>query len=152
CDEARIGWAHGSNNDLCRHRFHLGDARVRRIMVVTVGRSDYGIYRSLLRTIEADPDLELQIIASGMHLSPGFGSTAAMIERDGFKISEKVEMLRSSDSSEGSAKSIGLGVIGFSQVFARSRPEMLVVLGDRFEMFSAVLAALPLQIPVAHVQ
>ena len=120
-------------------------------MVVTVGRSDYGIYRSLLGAIEADPDLELQIIASGMHLSPEFGSTAAMIERDGFKISEKVEMLLSSDSSEGTAKSIGLGVIGFSQLFARSRPETLVVLGDRFEMFSAVLAALPFQIPVAHV-
>jgi UDP-N-acetylglucosamine 2-epimerase (non-hydrolysing)/GDP/UDP-N,N'-diacetylbacillosamine 2-epimerase (hydrolysing) len=122
----------------------------RSIAVVTVARSDYGIYRPVLRAIALDPHLELRIIASGMHLSPEFGYTARAIEEDGFTISDRVEMLLSGDSPESVAKSVGLGVIGFSQVFGRSRPDILVVLGDRFEMYAAALAALPFKIPVAH--
>jgi UDP-N-acetylglucosamine 2-epimerase (non-hydrolysing)/GDP/UDP-N,N'-diacetylbacillosamine 2-epimerase (hydrolysing) len=86
-----------------------------------------------------------------MHLSPEFGLTVKAIETDGFEIVERVEMLLSSDSPDGIAKSIGLGTIGFGQAFARSRPDLLLVLGDRFEMFAAVLAALPFKIPVAHI-
>jgi len=123
---------------------------VRTIGVVTVGRSDYGIYRSILRKIAAEPALRLQIIASGMHLAPEFGHTVKMIEADGFEVSDRVESLLASDSPEGVGKSMGLGVMGFSQVFARSRPDILVVLGDRFDMFPAALAALPFRIPVAH--
>ncbi len=123
----------------------------RTIAVVTVARSDYGIYRSVLRAIAAEPDLELRIIATGMHLSPEFGMTARMIEEDGYAISDRVEMLLSGDSPESIAKSTGLGVIGFSQVFGRARPDFLVVLGDRFEMYAAALAALPFKIPVAHI-
>lgn len=124
---------------------------MRTIGVVTVGRSDYGIYLPLLRRIQDDPDLQLHLIAAGMHLSPEFGLTNQIIEADGFEIAERVEMLLSSDSPEGVAKSMGLGVIGFSQVYARSQPDILVVLGDRFEMHAAALAALPFKIPVAHI-
>ena len=125
--------------------------RPKTIGLVTVGRSDYGIYRPLLRKIQADPDLQLHLIASGMHLSPEFGLTVNAIEEDGFNIDERVEMLLSSDTPEGIAKSIGLGTIGFSQVYAHCRPDLLVVLGDRFEMYAAALAALPFKIPVVHI-
>ena len=124
---------------------------MRTIGVVTVARSDYGIYRPVLKRIEADPDLRLHLIVSAMHLSPEFGLTVRMIEADGFEIAERVEMLLSSDSPEGIAKSMGLGAIGFAQAYARYRPDLLVVLGDRFEMYSAALAALPFKIPVAHI-
>lgn len=124
---------------------------MRVIGVVTVARSDYGIYLPLLRKIEADPELRLHLIAAGMHLSPEFGLTVEAIEADGFEVSERVEMLLSSDAPEGIAKSMGLGTIGFAQVYARFRPDILVVLGDRFEMHAAALAALPFKIPVAHI-
>ncbi len=124
---------------------------MRNITVVTVGRSDYGIYLPLLRKIQADPDLRLRLIVSGMHLSPEFGRTIKTIQEDDFEIIDQVEMLLSSDSPEGISKSMGLGSIGFAQSYARFRPDVLVVLGDRFEMHAAVLAALPFKIPVAHI-
>jgi UDP-N-acetylglucosamine 2-epimerase (non-hydrolysing)/GDP/UDP-N,N'-diacetylbacillosamine 2-epimerase (hydrolysing) len=124
---------------------------MRTLGVVTVARSDYGIYLPLLRKIQADPDLQLHLIVAGMHLSPEFGLTAEAIEADDFEISERVEMLLSSDTPTGIAKSMGLGTIGFSQAYSRFRPDMLVVLGDRFEMHTAALAALPFKIPVAHI-
>lgn len=124
---------------------------MRTIGVVTVARSDYGIYLPVLRKIKADPGLQLKLIVSGMHLSPEFGLTVKTIEHDGFEIGERVEMLLSSDTPEGIAKSMGLGTIGFAQLYARSRPDILVVLGDRFEMHAAALAALPFKIPVAHI-
>ncbi len=123
---------------------------MRTIGVVTVGRSDFGIYRPLLRRIEADPELRLHLIVSGMHLSPEFGRTVDTIREEGFTPGDQVEMLLSSDSPEGIGKSSGLGVIGMAQSFARLRPDLLVVLGDRFEMHAAALAALPFKIPVAH--
>ena len=124
---------------------------MRTIGVVTVGRSDYGIYRPVLRRIKADPQLRLRLIVAGMHLSPEFGMTANAIEKDGFCVDERVEMSVSSDSPEGIAKSMGLGTIGFAQVFGRNRLDMLLVLGDRFEMLAAVAASLPFNIPVAHI-
>jgi len=124
---------------------------VRTIGVVTVARSDYSIYLPLLRRIQEDSDLNLYLIVSGMHLSPEFGSTVKAIEDDGFEIGERVEMLLSSDTPEGIAKSMGLGTVGFAQAYARFRPDILVVLGDRFEMHAAALAALPFKIPVAHI-
>ena len=98
-----------------------------------------------------DRHLELNLIVSGMHLSPEFGMTSKVIEADGFQIGQKVEMLLSSDTPEGISKSMGLGVIGFAQAFTAERPDILLVLGDRFEMYTAVLAALPFNIPVAHI-
>ena len=124
---------------------------MRIIGVVTVARSDYGIYQSVLRRIQADPDLRLHLIVTGMHLSPEFGSTVKTIEADGFPIGDRVEMLLSSDSPEGIAKSMGLGTMGMAQAYARLRPDILVVLGDRFEMHAAAVAALPFKIPVAHI-
>jgi UDP-hydrolysing UDP-N-acetyl-D-glucosamine 2-epimerase len=124
---------------------------LRTIGVVTVGRSDYGIYLPVLRMIAAAPDLSLLLIASGSHLSPEFGHTVDSIRHDGFIVSDRIEMLLSSDTPEGIAKSMGLGLLGFAQSYARLRPDMLLVLGDRFEMHSAALAALPFKIPVAHI-
>jgi len=124
---------------------------MRTIGVVTTSRADYGIYLPLLRRIEGEAGLELRLLVTGMHLSPEFGMTVEAIEADGFEVHEKVEMLLSSDTPEGIAKSMGLGVIGFAEVFSRFRPDILVVLGDRFEMFAAALAALPCAIPMAHI-
>lgn len=123
----------------------------RRIGVVTVARSDYGIYFPILRKIQQDPDLELVLIVGGMHLSPEFGLTVNILEADGFKPAAKVEMLLSSDSPEGVAKSVGVGVIGFAQAYAQLNPDLLLLLGDRFEMMAAAVAALPFKMPMAHI-
>lgn len=124
---------------------------MRTIGVVTVARSDYGIYRPLLRAIEGDPKLQLHLIVGGMHLVPEFGYTVEDIERDGFAIADRVEMLLASDTPFGTAKSMGVGVMAFAESYARSKLDILVVLGDRFEMHAAALAALPIGIPIAHV-
>lgn len=124
---------------------------MRTIGVVTVARSDYGIYLPVLKGVQAHPDLRLRVIVSGAHLSPEFGLTVDLIEQDGFTVDDRVEMLLSSDSPQGIAKSIGLGVMGFAQVYSNARPDILVVLGDRFEMYAAALAALPFCVPVAHI-
>ncbi len=123
---------------------------MRTIGVATTSRADYGIYRPLLRAIVDDPALELYLLVSGMHLSPEFGLTVEAIEADGFEIGDRIEMLLSSDTPEAIAKSTGLGMIGFAQSFARRRPDLLVVLGDRFEMFAAAAAAMPFVMPIAH--
>ena len=120
------------------------------IGVVTTSRADYGYYLPLLRAIQAEPQLKLHLLVSGMHLVPEFGWTDLAIEADGFPIAARIESLVASDSPEALGKSVGLGTIGFAQAFASSRPDLLVVLGDRFEMQSAVLAAAPFNIPVAH--
>ena len=124
---------------------------MRTIGVVTVGRSDFSLYRCVLREIRATRGLRLRIFVTGMHLSPEFGLTVDLIRREGFKDLEIVESLLSSDTPVGIVKSMGLGTVGFADVFARSRPDILLVLGDRFEMHAAVLAALPFKIPVAHI-
>ncbi|MHB8799689.1 MAG: UDP-N-acetylglucosamine 2-epimerase [Thermoanaerobaculia bacterium] len=123
---------------------------MRTVGAVTVARSDYGIYRPVFRAIEATPGLSLRLFVSGAHLSPEFGMTVGDIEKDGFEIEARVDSLLSSDSPGAIARSLGLGVIGFSQAFERWRPDLLLVLGDRFDMLAAALAALPFRIPVAH--
>jgi UDP-hydrolysing UDP-N-acetyl-D-glucosamine 2-epimerase len=124
---------------------------MRTIGVVTVGRSDYGIYLPILRRIQNDPELRLHLFVGGAHLSERHGFTLRAIEADGFSEIEQVPMLADSDAPEGIAQSIGQGVIGFSHAYARFAPDILVVLGDRFEMFSAAVAALPFNLPVAHI-
>ena len=124
---------------------------VRKICVVTGSRAEYGLLYWLMKEIQADSELQLQIIATGMHLSPEFGLTYRTIEEDGFEIYAKVEMLLSSDTPVGIAKSIGLGVIGFAEALDRLKPDVMVVLGDRYEIIAAVQAALVARIPVAHI-
>lgn len=123
---------------------------VRTIGVVTTSRADFGIYRPLLNAIQLDPELRLRLLVSGMHLSPEHGLTVKDIEADGHEIVERIETLVASDTSEGVGKSIGLGIIGFAQLFSRWRPDILMVSGDRFEMYAVAVAALPFKIPVAH--
>lgn len=122
----------------------------KKICIITGTRAEYGLLRWVMQTIKDDPDLTLQIIATGMHLSPEFGFTYKVIEEDGFQIDRKVEMLISSDTSVGIAKSMGLGLIGFADALNELNPDLIVVLGDRFEIFAAVSAALVARIPVAH--
>lgn len=122
---------------------------MKKIAVFTGTRAEYGLLYWLMKEVQADPELELQLIVSGMHLSPEFGYTVKAIEGD-FKIDEKVEMLLSSSSGVGIAKSIGLGVIGFADALDRLKPDCLVILGDRFEALSIAQSAMILQIPLAH--
>jgi len=123
----------------------------RRVGVVTVSRSDYGHLHPVLDAIRRSPDLELMLFVAGMHLEPRFGDTVRDIEADGFAIAERVPMLDGGDSPEAVAAATGRGVEGFARVFARQRPDLLVVLGDRFEMLAAAVAALPFALPVAHI-
>ena len=123
----------------------------RTICVITTSRADYGLLLPLLKEIDADPNLLLQLVVSGMHLSPEFGMTVNEIERDGFRISERIETVLSSDTAVGVAKAVGLGCISSAEYFQRQRPDMVVVLGDRFELFAVVTAAMIAQIPVAHI-
>lgn len=122
----------------------------RKICIVTGSRAEYGLMHCLMQEIREDPDLALQLIVTGMHLSPEFGLTYKAIEEDGFVINEKVEMLMSGDTPSAIAKSMGLGVIGFADALARLGPDIMVVLGDRYEIFAACAAALPARIPIAH--
>lgn len=122
----------------------------RKICVITGTRAEYGLLYWIMQGIKNDPELTLQIIATGMHLSPEFGLTYREIEQDGFQIDRKVEMLTSSDTTVGISKSMGLGMIGFADALDELSPDMIVVLGDRFEIFAAVSTALVARIPVAH--
>ncbi len=120
------------------------------IAVFTGTRAEYGLLYWLMKDIAADPDLELKLIVSGTHLSPEFGLTYQQIEQDGFKIDERIEMLLSSDTSVGVVKSMGVALLGLADALARQQPDMLVILGDRFEALAAAQAAMLLRIPVAH--
>jgi UDP-hydrolysing UDP-N-acetyl-D-glucosamine 2-epimerase len=126
-------------------------AMSRKICVVTGSRAEYGLLYWPMKEIQADPELQLQVVATGMHLSPEFGLTYRTIEADGFPIDAKVEMLLSSDTPVGVAKSMGLGVMGFADALDRLRPDMLLLLGDRYEIFAAAQAALVARVPVAHI-
>lgn len=123
---------------------------MRRIAVFTGTRAEYGLLYWLMKGIQDDPELELQVIVSGMHLSPEFGETWKQIEADGFPISAKVEMLLSSDTAVGVVKSMGLGSIGLADALDRLAPDTLVILGDRFEALAAAQAALVMGVPIAH--
>jgi GDP/UDP-N,N'-diacetylbacillosamine 2-epimerase (hydrolysing) len=122
----------------------------RKVCVVTGTRAEFGLLRWLMQEIQSQPELELQVVATGMHLSPEFGSTWHEIEDAGFAINARVEMLLSADSNTAVTKSMGLGVIGFADTYERLQPDIVLVLGDRFEIFAAASAALIAGIPIAH--
>lgn len=122
----------------------------RRICVLTGTRAEYALLRPLLIGLAAHPSVQTQLIVTGMHLSPEFGLTVSEIEQDGFRIDRRVEMLLSSDTPAGIAKSTGVGLLGFADALADLLPDILVVLGDRFEILAAATAALFARIPVAH--
>ena len=123
----------------------------RKICVVTGSRADYGLLRLVMKGIDAEPSLTLQIIATGMHLSPTFGLTYKEIEGDGFKINKKVECLSSSDSPVAIAEATGKALAGCAKALAELKPDLVLVLGDRFEIFAACSAALLARIPIAHI-
>lgn len=123
----------------------------RKVCVVTGSRAEFGLLRQLLLELRDFEDLDLQLVATGMHLSPEFGLTFQEILDDGFAIDAKVEMLLSGDTKTSVTKSMGLGLIGFADVYENLLPDIIVLLGDRFEIFSAAAAALIAGIPIAHI-
>lgn len=123
---------------------------MRTICVVSGTRADYGLLQWVMHGIHRDPELTLQVVATGMHLSPEFGLTYREIEADGFVIDRKLEILTSSDSAAGITKSIGLGTIAFADAFAELKPDVVLLLGDRFEIFAAATAAMIAGLPIAH--
>lgn len=124
--------------------------RLIKICVVTGSRAEYGLLKPLLLLIQKEKKFILQLMVTGMHLSPEFGLTYEDIEKDGFKIQEKIEMLISGDTDAATTKSMGVGLLSFADAFARLQPDWVVVLGDRFEILAVVIAAHTFKIPVAH--
>lgn len=124
---------------------------VKKVCVVTGSRAEYGLLRWVIEGIRDSASLELQLVVTGTHLSHEFGFTVQEIERDGFAIDYRVEMLLSSDTSVGVAKSLGLGVIGFADALETLKPDVVLVLGDRYEIFAAATAAMIARIPIAHI-
>ena len=122
---------------------------MRKICVITGTRADYGLLYWLIKGISKDKNLQLQLVVTGMHLSSEFGLTYKEIEKE-FTIDKKVEMLLSSDTNIGISKSMGLAQISFGEVFNELNPDIIVVLGDRYEIFAAVSTAMVANIPIAH--
>lgn len=122
----------------------------RKICIITGTRADFGLLRWLMQEVQSEPSLELQVIATGMHLSPEFGMTYREIEQAGFSIDAKIEMLLSADTATAVTKSMGIGLIGYADEYARLAPDLIVLLGDRFEIFAAAAAAMIAGIPIAH--
>jgi len=122
----------------------------RKICVITGSRAEYGLLRWVMQGIKDEPSLTLQIIATGMHLSPQFGNTYQEIEGDGFAIDRKVEMLTGSDTPVGVAKSMGKGINGIADALNELKPDVALVLGDRFEVMAAAQVLVVLQIPIIH--
>jgi UDP-hydrolysing UDP-N-acetyl-D-glucosamine 2-epimerase len=123
----------------------------RKIAVVTGSRAEYGLLYWILRDLQDHPMVELQLIVTGMHLSPEFGLTVLEIERDGFAIAARIEMLLSGDTPGSTAKSMALGLMGMSDALARLAPDLMLVLGDRFEIMAAAQAAMIHNVPIAHI-
>ena len=126
--------------------------KIKKICVFTGARAEYGLLKPLLHEIVLDKNLELQLLVTGMHLSPEFGLTYKIIENDGFLINEKIEMVISGDTPSSICKSIGLGLIGFADALNRLKPDFIVLLGDRYETLAGAIASLVSRIPIAHIQ
>jgi GDP/UDP-N,N'-diacetylbacillosamine 2-epimerase (hydrolysing) len=123
---------------------------MKKICVITGSRAEYGLLKRLMSGLSSSPKVEMTLVVTGAHLSPEFGMTYKEIEQDGFAIDYKVEMITSSDTPVGIAKSMGLGLIGIADALDKLRPDLLVLLGDRFEMLAAATVALLARVPIAH--
>ncbi|MEN5194401.1 UDP-N-acetylglucosamine 2-epimerase [Sphingobacterium faecium] len=123
---------------------------MKKICIVTATRAEYGLLKPLMHKLQENDQFELQIVATGAHLSPEFGLTYRFIESDGFQINDRVEMLLSSDTPTGIVKSMGLAQIGFADIFNRLLPDAIIILGDRYEMLSVASAAAIFTIPIIH--
>jgi GDP/UDP-N,N'-diacetylbacillosamine 2-epimerase (hydrolysing) len=123
---------------------------LKKVCIVTGTRAEYGLLRWVIEGARLSPALELQLIATGMHLSPEFGMTVEAIEADGFQVDRKVEMLLSSDTAVGVTKSMGVGMIGFADALFELQPDLMLILGDRYEIFAAAAAATIAGVPIAH--
>ena len=123
----------------------------RTLAVVTGSRAEYSLYRPILHAIQSAPGLTLRLMVCGMHLSDRYGMTVRRIEQDGFPVAERIETLSDADTPEAIGQAIGRGVAGFANAFGRSRPDMLLLLGDRYDMLAAASAALAFALPIAHV-
>lgn len=124
---------------------------MKKVCIITGTRAEYGLLKPVIKKIDEDGELVMQLVVTSMHLSPEFGLTYREIERDGFAIAERNEVLLSSDTPNGITKSMGLGMIGFADIFTRLMPDIIVILGDRFEMLAAAAAAMVHRIPIAHI-
>lgn len=124
---------------------------MKNVCVITGTRAEYGLLKPLIEKINNDTYMKLQLVVTGMHLSPEFGLTYQEIEQDGFVITDRNEMLLSSDTPNGITKSVGLGTIGFADIFTRIKSDIVVILGDRYEAFAAATAAMIHRIPIAHI-
>lgn len=124
---------------------------MKNICIVTGTRAEYGLLRPLMKKIDEAEDFSLKIVVTGMHLSPEFGLTYQEIEADGFYIDERIEMLLSADTSGSILKSMGVEIIGFADYLNRNQIDMMILLGDRYEIFVAATAALFYGIPIAHI-
>ena len=123
---------------------------MKKICVITGTRADYGLLKNLLKGIEASKKLVLQLVVTGNHFSHQFGYTVEEIEADEIPISWRLDMLMSSNNSVGSTKSVGVAILGFAEVFSALKPDLLLVLGDRYEIFAAASSAMMMQIPIMH--
>ena len=123
----------------------------KKVCVITGTRAEYGLLKPFIEKVKQAGELELQLVATGMHLSPEFGLTYREIEKDGYPITAKVEMLLSSDTAVGITKSMGVALLGFADCFALNQPDLVVILGDRYEMLMAASAAMVAKIPIAHI-
>lgn len=121
------------------------------VAIVTGTRAEYGLLKPLIKAISTDKAFRMHLIATGMHLSADFGFTYREIEQDGYTIDEKVDCELVSDTAEGITKSIGIGIIGFAEVFRKISPHLLLLLGDRTEILAAAIAAMIKTIPIAHI-
>ena len=123
----------------------------RKTAIITVGRSDFGIYRPILRRIQQEPALQLLLLAGGGHLNESTGQTIDQIRDEGWTVTAEFPMPLNGDSPEATARAMGAGINALSAIYAKEQPDLLLTLGDRYEMFSAVAAAVPFNIPVAHI-
>ena len=124
---------------------------MRKICIVTGSRAEYGLLQNIMEEFNNSVDIQLQILVTGMHLSPEFGLTYKKIEEDGFKIDRKLEIILSADTPSAISKSMGLALISFADAYEQLKPDILLILGDRYEILAAATSALVARIPIAHI-